>query len=212
MRVDIWSDVVCPWCYVGKARFERALAAHPQGAGAEVVYHAFELDSSYPRGRRDETNLGLLARKYGLPPERALLAEGQVAGLARAEGLGFNTERPIGNTFDIHRVIRLGLAEGVQRELVGAVNQAYFAEARQVFDPAVLTQVAVGAGLSEADVSRVLDGDGYADDVRQDEAQARQLGIGGVPFFVFDQRVGVSGAQSAERFTQVLDQAAGASA
>jgi predicted DsbA family dithiol-disulfide isomerase len=212
MRVDIWSDVVCPWCYVGKARFEQALAGHPHGAEAEVVYHAFELDSSYPRDRRDETNLEMLARKYGLPPERALQAEGQVAELARAEGLGFDTERPIGNTFDIHRVLRLGLAEGVQRELVGAVNQAYFAEARQVFDPAVLTEVAVGAGLTEAAVGQVLGGDGFADEVRQDEAQARQLGIGGVPFFVFDLRVGVSGAQPAERFTQVLDQAAGASA
>jgi predicted DsbA family dithiol-disulfide isomerase len=211
MRVDIWSDVVCPWCYVGKARLEKALASHPRGAEAEVVYHAYELDPSYPADQH-ETNLQLLSRKYGMAPEQARQADGQVAALARAEGLGFDAERPVGNTFDIHRVIRLGLAEGVQREVVGAVNQAYFAEARQVFDPAVLTGIAVGAGLSEAAGSRVLDGDGYADDVRQDEAQARQLGIGGVPFFVFDRRVGVSGAQPAERFTQVLDQAAGARA
>lgn len=212
MRVDIWSDVVCPWCYVGQARFEKALASHPHGAAAEVVYHAFELDPSYPRDSRGETNLEMLSRKFGLRPEQARQADGQVAELARAEGLGFDSERPIGNTFDIHRVIRLGLADGVQRELVGAVNQAYFAQARQVFDPAVLTEVAVGAGLGEAAVNRVLSGDGYAEEVRLDEAQARQLGIGGVPFFVFDQRLGVSGAQPAERFTQALDQAAGASA
>ncbi len=105
-------------------------------------------------------------------------------------------------------MIRLGLAEGVQRELLGAVNEAYFAEARQVFDGAVLAEVAAGAGLDPAAVTRVLDGDGYADEVRQDEAQARQLGISGVPFFVFDQRLGVSGAQPTELFVQALDQAA----
>jgi predicted DsbA family dithiol-disulfide isomerase len=206
MRVDIWSDVVCPWCYVGKARLEKALASHPRGAEAEVVYHAYELDPSYPADQH-ETNLQLLSRKYGMAPEQARQADGQVAALARAEGLGFDAERPVGNTFDIHRVIRLGLAEGVQRELVGAVNEAYFARARQVFDPAVLSEVAAGAGLDRAAVTRVLDGGGYADDVRQDEAQARQLGISGVPFFVFDQQLGVSGAQSTELFTQAFDQA-----
>jgi predicted DsbA family dithiol-disulfide isomerase len=206
MRVDIWSDVVCPWCYVGKARLEKALASHPRGAEAEVVYHAYELDPSYPADQH-ETNLQLLSRKYGMAPEQARQADGQVAALARAEGLGFDAERPVGNTFDIHRVIRLGLAEGVQRELVGAVNEAYFAQARQVFDPGVLTEVAAGAGLDPAAVTRLLDGGDYADDVRQDEAQARQLGISGVPFFVFDQQLGVSGAQSTELFTQAFDQA-----
>jgi predicted DsbA family dithiol-disulfide isomerase len=208
MRVDIWSDVVCPWCYVGKARFEKALGAHPQGATTEIIYHAFELDPSYPPGQRDETNLQMLARKFGMAPEQARQADGQVAALARAEGLDFNAERPAGNTFDIHRVIAMGLAEGAQREVVGAVNQAFFAQGRQVFDPAVLTEVAAGAGLDPAAVARVLDGDDYAGQVRQDEAAARELGIGGVPFFVFDQRLGVSGAQPTELFAQALSQAA----
>ncbi len=206
MRVDIWSDVVCPWCYVGKTRFEKALAAHPRRDEVEVVYHAFELDPSAPASR-GETNLEMLSQKYGLTPEQARQADGQVGALARAEGLGFDSERPIGNTFDIHRVIGLALAEGVQPDLVSAVDQAYFAKAEQVFDPAVLTDVAVRAGLDRAAVSAVLDGDRYAAEVRQDEAQARQLGISGVPFFVFDMRVGVSGAQPTELFTRALDQA-----
>jgi len=206
MRVDIWSDVVCPFCYVGKARFANALAAHPRRDEAEVVYHAFELDPSAPASR-GETNLEMLSQKYGLTPEQARQADGQVGALARAEGLGFDSERPIGNTFDIHRVIGLALAEGVQPDLVSAVDQAYFAKAEQVFDPAVLTDVAVRAGLDRAAVSAVLDGDGYAAEVRQDETQARQLGISGVPFFVFDMRVGVSGAQPTELFTRALDQA-----
>jgi predicted DsbA family dithiol-disulfide isomerase len=207
MRVDIWSDVVCPWCYVGKARFEKALSAHPRRDEVEVVYHAFELDPEFPTGLSDETNLKMLSRKYGLTPEQARQADGQVGDLARAEGLGFDAERPVGNTFDLHRVIQLGLAEGVQHEVVGAVNEAYFARADQVFDPAVLAGVAAGAGLDPAAVSALLAGDGYADEVRKDEIQARELGISGVPFFVFDMSLGVSGAQPAELFTRALDQA-----
>jgi predicted DsbA family dithiol-disulfide isomerase len=104
-------------------------------------------------------------------------------------------------------VIHLGLAKGVQRDLLDAVNEAYFAQARQVFDRAVITEVAAEAGLDPAAVSEVLDGDAYAYEVRQDEAQARQLGISGVPFFVFDMALGVSGAQPTELFTRALDQA-----
>jgi predicted DsbA family dithiol-disulfide isomerase len=207
MRVDIWSDVVCPWCYVGKARFEKALAAHPRRDQTEVVYHAFELDPSFPQDSRGESNLQMLSQKYGMNPDQARQAEGQVAALARAEGLGFQPERPIGNTFDIHRVIALGRAQGVQTELLGAVNEAYFGQAEQVFDPAVITGIAARAGLDRDAVGKLLDGDDFADEVRQDEAQARQLGISGVPFFVFDMRLGASGAQPTELFTQALDQA-----
>lgn len=207
MRVDIWSDVVCPWCYVGKARFEKALDGFGQRDEVEVVYHSFELDPTYPRGQIGETNLRMLATKYGMTPDQARAADGQVGTLARAEGLGFESERPVGNTFDLHRVIHLGLAQGVQGSVLSAVNQAYFAQARQVFDPAVLTEVAAGAGLDRAAVSELLAGDGYADEVRQDESQARDLGISGVPFFVFDMRLAVSGAQPTELFTQALDQA-----
>jgi predicted DsbA family dithiol-disulfide isomerase len=207
MRVDIWSDVVCPWCYVGKARFEKALSAHPRRDEVEVVYHAYELDPEFPRDLSGETNLKMLSRKFGLTPEQARQADGQVGDLARAEGLGFDAERPVGNTFDLHRVIQLGLAEGVQREVVGAVNEAYFARAQQVFDPAVLAEVAAGAGLDPAAVTALLVGDGYADEVRKDEIQARELGISGVPFFVFDMSLGVPGAQPAELFARALDQA-----
>jgi predicted DsbA family dithiol-disulfide isomerase len=207
MRVDIWSDVVCPWCYVGKARFGKALGGFPHRDEVEVVYHSFELDPSFPKGTVGETNLEMLRSKYGMSAAQAKEAEGRVAGLARAEGVGFETERPIGNTFDIHRVLQLGLAKGVQLELDAAVNEAYFARARQVFDPEVITEVAVGAGLDAGEVGKVLDSDAYADEVRRDEAQAQQIGISGVPFFVFDMALGVSGAQPTELFTRALEQA-----
>jgi predicted DsbA family dithiol-disulfide isomerase len=207
MRVDIWSDIVCPWCYVGKARFEKALSGFAHRDEVEVVYHSFELDPGYPADERGETNLTMLASKFGMSAAQARQADGQVASLARAEGLGFDAERPIGNTFDLHRVIHLGLAKGVQRELLTAVNEAYFAQARQVFDHDVISDVAAGAGLDPAAVREVLDGDAWADEVREDEAQAQRLGISGVPFFVLDMRLGVSGAQPTELFARALDQA-----
>jgi predicted DsbA family dithiol-disulfide isomerase len=206
MRVDIWSDVVCPWCYVGKARFERALSDFTHRDEVEVVFHSFELDPDYPEDER-ETVVSMLSRKYGVPEAQARAADARVAGLAAAEGLGFDSGRPVGNTFDIHRVIHLGREKGVQYELITAVNEAYFAQGRQVFDRDVITEVAAGAGLDASAVREVLDGDAYADAVRQDELEARELGIGGVPFFVFDMALGVSGAQPAETFTEALNQA-----
>lgn len=206
MRVDIWSDVICPWCYVGKARFEKALSTFAHRDEVEVVYHSFELDPSSPRGV-SESNLSMLSKKFGKSRAEALAMDDHVGSLARAEGLGFDSGRPVGNTFDIHRVLQLGRDRGVQQELLSAVNEAYFAQARDVFDRAVLTEVAAGAGLDTAEVDKVFDSGDYTDDVRQDELQARQIGINGVPFFVFDMALGASGAQPTELFTRALAQA-----
>ncbi|HTU30243.1 MAG TPA: DsbA family oxidoreductase [Solirubrobacteraceae bacterium] len=206
MRVDIWSDVICPWCYVGKARFEKALDGFAHRDEVEVVFHSFELDPSSLRGL-SESNLTMLSKKFGKSQAEALAMDDHVGKLARAEGLGFDSARPVGNTFDVHRVLHLGLDRGVQRALLDAVNEAYFARARDVFDRDVLTEVASGAGLDAAEVGKVLDGDDYADAVRQDERQAQQIGISGVPFFVFDMALGASGAQPEELFASALNQA-----
>jgi predicted DsbA family dithiol-disulfide isomerase len=206
MRVDIWSDVVCPWCYVGKARFEKALSGFPHRGDVEVVYRSFELDPEWPKDLR-ETALTMLSRKYGMPAEQARAAEARIAGLAQAEGLGFDPDRPVGNTFDLHRVIQLARAKGVQQELLTALNRAYFGQARQVFDRDVITEIAAAAGLDNNAVTEVLDSDAYAHAVRHDEQEARELGISGVPFYVFDMALGVSGAQPADTFTSALDQA-----
>ena len=206
MRVDIWSDVICPWCYVGKARFEKALSSFPHRDEVEVVYHSFELDPGYPKDSR-ETTFAMLGRKYGMSEADARAAESRVAGLAEAEGLGFQPERPVGNTFDIHRVLHLGLAKGVQAQLLNAVNDAYFGQGRQVFDRDVITEIAAETGLDATAAGDVIDGDAYAEEVRRDELQARELGVSGVPFFVFDMALGVSGAQPAEMFASALQQA-----
>jgi predicted DsbA family dithiol-disulfide isomerase len=206
MRVDIWSDVICPWCYVGKARFEKALSSFAHRDEVEVVYHSFELDPGYPKDSR-ETTFAMLGRKYGMSQAEARAAESRVAGLAEAEGLGFQPERPVGNTFDIHRVLHLGLAKGVQAQLLNAVNDAYFGQGRQVFDRDVITEIAAETGLDATAAGDVIDGDSYSEDVRRDELQARQLGVSGVPFFVFDMALGVSGAQPTEMFASALQQA-----
>ncbi len=206
MRVDIWSDVVCPWCYVGTARFTKALAGFGGSEDVEVVYRSFELDPSWPAGQTMPI-LDMLASKYRLSAAEAEAAEGRVAGLARDEGLGFRSDRVLGNTFDIHRVLHLGRAQGFQRHLLGAIYRAYFAEAAPVFEADTLATVAATAGLDPDDVQQTLAGDDFAGEVREDERQARELGITGVPFFVFDGRLGVSGAQPTATFTEVLGQA-----
>jgi len=207
MRVDIWSDVVCPWCYVGKARFEKALAGSGTADEAEVIYRSFELDPSWPAGQTMPI-LDMLASKYRMSPMDAAAAEGQVARLARDEGLGFRTDRELGNTFDVHRVLQLGRVQGFQHKLLDGIYRAYFAEAQPIFEPATLASVAADAGLDPADVQQTLDGEDFADAVRDDERQARELGISGVPFFVFDGRLGVSGAQPVATFVEALRQAA----
>jgi len=207
MHVDIWSDVVCPWCYLGKARFDKALAGFPARGEVEVVYRSFELDPGWPAGQMMPI-LDMLASKYRLSPAEAEAAEGRVAGLARDEGLGFRTDRMLGNTFDIHRVLHLGRAQGFQHALLDAIYHAYFAEAQPVFDPETLATVAATAGLDPADVQQTLAGDDFADEVRGDERQARELQISGVPFFVFGGRLGVSGAQPVAAFTEALGQMA----
>jgi predicted DsbA family dithiol-disulfide isomerase len=188
MRVDIWSDIVCPWCYVGKARFAAAVSQP-----VEVVDRSFELDPGWPQDVT-VTTFEMLSRKFGMPPDQARQAEERVAGLARAEGLGFAVERPYGNTFRVHRVLQKARAAGDGQRVRDAVDHAYFAEARDIFDEAVLTEV---TGITVND-------DEFAQEVRADEQSASEIGITGVPFFVFDGRLAVSGAQPVQTFVEAL--------
>ncbi|PWS45466.1 protein-disulfide isomerase [Streptomyces sp. FT05W] len=208
MRVEIWSDIACPWCYVGKARFEKALAGFAHRDGIEVVHRSFELDPGRAKGDTEQV-VDMLAQKYGRTVEEARGMEANVAANAQAEGLGYRTEgRDHGNTFDIHRLLHLAKARGLQEELLTLVYRANFAEERSVFDDAVLAELAVEAGL-DADEARALlaDPEAYAADVRADEREAAELGANAVPFFVLDRRYGISGGQPAEVFTQALEQA-----
>jgi predicted DsbA family dithiol-disulfide isomerase len=211
MRVDIWSDIVCPWCYIGKRQFEQGLARFAGREQVEVVYHAFELDPSFPAGQG--TPVGeLLSAKYGMTPDQARAAEATVAAKAAAAGLGFTAERLMGNTFHAHRLVRLGLERGIQHQVLQHLYEAYFSYGQPVFTAADLTGLAAAAGLDPAEAGQVLAGDRFTDAVRADEQQAAKIGINGVPFAVVAGRYGVSGAQAAETFTAVLDRAAADSA
>ncbi|MDQ0814125.1 putative DsbA family dithiol-disulfide isomerase [Streptomyces sp. B3I7] len=210
MRVEIWSDVACPWCYVGKARFEKALAGFPQRERVEVVHRSFELDPGRARGDVEPV-LTMLTRKYGMSEAQAQAGEDNLGAQAAAEGLAYRTrDRDNGGTFDMHRLLHLAKEHGRQSELLRILYRANFAEERSVFSEGDdrLVELAVEAGLDETVVRAVLaDPDAYADAVRADEREAAELGANGVPFFVLDRKYGVSGAQPAEVFTRALTQA-----
>ncbi|MFF9346253.1 DsbA family oxidoreductase [Streptomyces sp. NPDC014734] len=208
MRVEIWSDIACPWCYIGKARFEKGLAGFAHRDEVEVVHRSFELDPGHRRGDTVQV-VDMLARKYGRTREEVRDMEANVAANARAEGLGYLTEgRDHGNTFDIHRLLHLAAARGRQDELLTRAYRANFAEERSVYDDEVLIELAVEAGLDADEARAVLaDPEAYADEVRADEREASELGANAVPFFVLDRRYGISGGQPAEVFAQALEQA-----
>ncbi|MFC8387695.1 DsbA family oxidoreductase [Streptomyces sp. NPDC057238] len=201
----------CPWCYVGKARFEKALAAFPHREQVEVVHRSFELD---PGRAKDDIQpvITMLTKKYGMSEAQAEAGEDNLGTQAAAEGLPYRTRgRDHGNTFDMHRLLHLAREQGRQVELLDLLYRANFAEERSVFnDDERLVELAGAAGLDTGAVRAVLaDPKAYADEVRADEREAAELGANGVPFFVLDRKYGVSGAQPAEVFTQALTQAWG---
>jgi len=207
MQVEIWSDVVCPWCYLGKKRFEQALAGFEHRDDVQVIYRSFELDPASPRGVTSPT-IERLASKYGMSPEQASQAQRQMEERAAGDGLTFRMEGlRSGNTRDAHRLIQLAREGGRQDALVERLHRAYFTEQDSIFDHEALTRLAVEAGLDRDEAAAVLAGDSYGDHVDTDEAMAQALGATGVPLFVIDRKYGISGAQPAETITQVLEQA-----
>ncbi|HEV7865348.1 MAG TPA: DsbA family oxidoreductase [Acidimicrobiia bacterium] len=207
MRVDIWSDVVCPWCFVGKRRFEAALARFPHRDDVEVHWRSFELDPRAPR-LRDGNHIEHLATKYQIPREQAEAMNAQITEAAGGVGIDLRLDRArSGNTFDAHRLLHLaadhGLADGLKERLL----RAYFTDGEPIGDHATLARLAVEAGLPASEVDDVLAGDRYADAVRADEAAAGAYGASAVPFFVIDETYGIAGAQPPEVFTNVLERA-----
>ncbi|GAB2683141.1 DsbA family oxidoreductase [Nocardia goodfellowii] len=209
VQVEIWTDINCPFCYLGKRRFEEALAGFAHRDAVEVVHRSFELDPTLAPGHSDAV-IPHIAEKYGISEAQAAANERGIGTQAEAMGLDYRIEgRDFGSSFDMHRLLHFALAQGRQEALLDALYQANFADARPLFgDTERLVQVAVDAGFEDSDVRAVLaDPDAYADAVRADEAEAARLGARGVPFFVIDRKYGVSGAQPPEVFTQALERA-----
>ena len=207
MKIDIWSDIVCPWCYIGKRRFEAALALFAHRDEVAVRWHSFQLDPTtptHPIGGYAER----LAVKYGRTVPQAQQSLDDMTAAAAGEGLDFRFDlAAAGNTLDAHRLLHLAAERGVQDALKERLLLAVFTEGAATSEHEVLVELAVEVGLDAAEVRAVLGSDLYATEVAADQEQAQRFGISGVPFFVIDNAYGVSGAQPAEALLEVLDKA-----
>jgi predicted DsbA family dithiol-disulfide isomerase len=207
LTVEIWSDVVCPWCYIGKRRFEAALERFAHRDEVSVLWRSFELDPAAPV-MPEGTAAERLAAKYGLTLERAAEMHAQMTEMAAGEGLEYHLDRARGgNTFAAHRLIHAAAAHGRQAAAQERLMRAYFTEGEPISDPETLARLIAEVGVDAEEARAVAFSDRHGDAVREDELLAAKLGIQGVPFFVLDRRYGVSGAQPADVLLEALERA-----
>lgn len=205
MIIDVWSDVVCPWCFIGKRRLEKALSGFAHKDKVTVRHRAFQLDPSI--NQTVPTSL-MLAEKYKVDSEQVKAMQANVCSIADGEGLCYNLEKTLsGNTFDAHRLLLWSATIDKQDELLEAMYSSYFEKERPLFSHSDLVLVATGVGIDADKVEEILVSDQFSDDVIADRNLAAQLGATGVPFFVFDMKFGISGAQPLEAFTKTLEEA-----
>ena len=205
MIIDVWSDVVCPWCFIGKRRLEKALSLFEHREQVTIRHRAFQLQ---PEITTIVPTSEYLAQKYQLPAAQVKEMQANVCAVADGEGLCYNLDETLsGNTFDAHRLLLWSETINKQSELLEAMYSAYFEQSKPLFTHDDLKAVASSVGISAEDVSSVLDSNSYSDEVIADRELASQLGATGVPFFVVDQKYGISGAQPLEAFTQTLESA-----
>ena len=207
MHVEIWSDIACPWCYVGKRRFEAALSAYEHRDEVTVTWRSFELDPQAPP-EREQDGADHLAQKYGMSRDEALAMQARMTETAAADGLEFRFDIARGgNTFDAHRIVHLAAAHGAQEAMQERIMRAYLTEGQLISDPATLERLAVEVGLVPDEVRDVLSSDRYASEVREDERTAALFGINAVPFFVVDRAIAAAGAHPPEQLVELLRQA-----
>lgn len=207
MKIEIWSDIACPWCYVGKRRFTRALGSFSHRDDVEIVWRSFELDPTAPK-QHGLSQAELLARKYGVSIEQATAMDDNMTAAGRNEGLDLRFDRvQVGNTFDAHRLIHFANTHDRGAEMVERLFSAYFTDGAAIADTDVLVRLATEVGLDPDATRSMLGGTMFADAVRADEERARGFGITGVPFFAVDERYGISGAQQPELMLDTLRQA-----
>ena len=206
MKVEIWTDVVCPFCYIGKNVFQRFLSELPDGEQIEVINRSYELQPGASR-TTSESTVEYLSKKYGISIEDA---KGKIAGvnqMAKANGLTMNAADAISaNTYDLHRLVHLARAKGKEEEMLNKLFTAHFVYSVNLNERDEQLKVAIEAGISEEDAARVLDSTEYSEDVDLDKKKARDLRITGVPYFLFNDKYYVSGAQPKEVFYQVVNQ------
>ncbi|WP_211749888.1 DsbA family oxidoreductase [Paenibacillus sp. Marseille-Q4541] len=207
MKIEIWSDYMCPFCYIGKRRFEEALELFPNKDNVEVIYRSFELNPNEARDT-DLTTYDSLAQKYGMSVQEAKSMTENVVAQARTVGLNYNFDvvKPT-NSFDAHRLTHYAAEQGKAKEITERLFSAYFEDGEHVGSPEVLVRLAEEVGIDALQAQEVVAGSAYAEEVRRDEKEGAELGIQGVPFFVIDRKYGISGAQPLQVFTDALTQA-----
>jgi predicted DsbA family dithiol-disulfide isomerase len=207
VHIEIWSDIACPWCYIGKRRFESALARYEHRDEVQVTWRSFELDPHAPHEQEHDAATHL-AEKYGTTRDEALAMHARMTDTAAGEGLEFRFDRARrGNTFDAHRLLHLAAAHGRQDAAKERIMRAYLTEGELISDHDVLVRLAGEVGLPEDEARDMLAGDRFAAEVRADERTAQSLGIHAVPFFVADRAMGASGAHPPEALLEFLRQA-----
>jgi predicted DsbA family dithiol-disulfide isomerase len=204
MQIEIWSDVICPWCYIGKRNFETALDRSGHREQIDIIWRSYELDPNAP-GQQPGSIRELLAHKYQVSLQEADEMIARVTAKAANAGLEYHMDiAKRGNTFDAHRLLHFAVEKQVGDKAMEAIMHAYFCEGLAVGNPAALAGVAPQFDIAESEARAILESDDYADAVRADETRAASFGISGVPFFVFDEKSGISGAQPVEVFAQAL--------
>ena len=207
MKVEIWSDFMCPFCYIGKRQLEKGLTSFNHSDQVEIEWRSFQLDPSM-KYRPGKTIHQVLAEKKGWSLNQAKQISMQVTNSARELGLRYDFDKAVpANTFHAHRLSHLASRYNLQDEMEERLFSAYFSEGKNIGDITTLFQLAIETGLPEAEVRNVLETDAFANEVINDEEEARQLGVRGVPFFVIDGRYAISGAQPATVFTEALQTA-----
>jgi predicted DsbA family dithiol-disulfide isomerase len=207
MQIEIFSDVVCPWCAVGKRRFDRALTQFEHADDVNVVWRSFELDPSAPRSSEGDL-VTHLAEKYGMSRTQAMASQEKLTAVAAEEGLEFHFDRAQrSNSFDAHRLMHFASELGLQNALKERLFRSYFTDGELIADEDTLVRCASDVGMGADKSRQVLDSGAFANEVREDEELARDLGISGVPFFVIDRKYGLSGAQSTDAILSVLNEA-----
>lgn len=208
MKIEVWSDLVCPWCYIGKRRLAKALAQYEHADNVEVIWRSFQLDPRQPRGENIPTSQ-MLSRKHGVTLEQGRAMNDRVTALAAEEGLAYRLDKAVtANTFDALRLTHLAVAHNLGDAMYERLFRAALMDGEAIDDTDTLARLATEAGLPAEATRKVLDGGAFADDVHDDIRQARALGVSGVPFYVIDRTYGISGAQSVETILGTLRKAA----
>lgn len=205
MIIEVWSDVVCPWCFIGRRRLQKAIANLPTGTEVQVEHRAFQLN---PAANETVSTQKMLAEKYRVSPDQVTQMQANVCQIADGEGLCYDLSETLsGNTKDAHRLLLWANAKNKQDELLEAMYSSYFEKSGSLFDHQVLSDLAASVGLEKADALNLLSSSHFAGEVDVDQQTAQQFGANGVPFYVIDRKFAISGAQPQEIFDQTLEKA-----